>query len=103
MIKLSLNKEQIKNIMKIKCNLCSKTFDVAENLTDKQLKILKFIVEYRKKHSKCPAIREIMGGLGYKSTSPVFMLIEALILKKYLAKQPYKKRNLIILKDVVCA
>ena len=89
--------------MKIKCNLCSKTFDVAENLTDKQLQILNFIVEYRKKHSKCPAIREIMGGLGYKSTSPVFMLIEALILKKYLAKQPYKKRNLIILKDVVCA
>ena len=89
--------------MKIKCNLCSKTFDVAENLTDKQLQILKFIVEYRQKHAKCPAIREIMTGLGYQSTSTVFMHIEALILKKYLAKQPYKKRNLIILKDVVCA
>ena len=103
MIKLSLNKEQIKNTMKIKCNLCDRTVEVAENLTDKQLKILKFIVEYRKKHSICPAIREIMGGLGYQSTSPVFMLIEALILKKYLAKQPYKKRNLVILKEVVCA
>ena len=89
--------------MKIKCNLCDRTVEVAENLTDKQLKILKFIVEYRKKHSKCPAIREIMSGLGYQSTSTVFMHIEALILKKYLAKQPYRKRNLVIVKDVVCA
>ena len=89
--------------MKIKCNLCDRTVEVAENLTDKQLQILNFIVEYRKKHAKCPAIREIMGGLGYKSTSGIFTHIEALILKKYLAKQPYKKRNLIILKDVVCA
>ena len=87
--------------MKIKCNLCSKTIDVDENLTDKQLQILNFIVEYRKKHSKCPAIREIMDGLGYKSTSCIFTHIEALILKKYLAKQPYKKRNLIILKEVI--
>ena len=86
--------------MKIKCNLCSKTIDVDENLTDKQLQILNFIVEYRKKHSKCPAIREIMDGLGYKSTCGIFTHIEALILKKYLAKQPYKKRNLIILKEV---
>ena len=87
--------------MKIKCNLCSKTIDVDENLTDKQLQILNFIVEYRKKHSKCPAIREIMDGLGYKSTSGIFTHIEAFILKKYLAKQPYKKRNLIILKEVI--
>lgn len=76
---------------------------MAENLTDKQLQILNFIVEYRKKHAKCPAIREIMTGLGYQSTSTVFMHIEALILKKYLAKQPYRKRNLVIVKDVVCA
>ena len=89
--------------MKIKCNLCDRTVEVAENLTDKQLHILNFIEEYRKKHAQCPAIREIMGGLGYKSTSGIFTHIEALILKKYLAKQPYKKRNLIILKDVVCA
>ena len=89
--------------MKIKCNLCDRTVEVAENLTDKQLQILNFIVEYRKKHAKCPAIREIMGGLGYQSTSTVFMHIEALILKKYLAKQPYRKRNLVIVKDVVCA
>ena len=87
--------------MKIKCNLCSKTIDVDENLTDKQLQILNFIVEYRKKHSKCPAIREIMDGLGYKSTSGIFTHIEALILKKYLARQPYKIRNLIILKEVI--
>jgi len=89
--------------MKIKCNLCDRTVEVAENLTDKQLQILNFIVEYRKKHAKCPAIREIMTGLGYQSTSTVFMHIEALILKKYLAKQPYRKRNLVIVKDVVCA
>ena len=87
--------------MKIKCNLCSKTFDVAENLTDKQLKVLKFIREYKDKHAKCPTIREIMDGLGYKTPSIVFMHIEALILKKYLAKQPYKKRNLVILKEAV--
>ena len=87
--------------MKIKCNLCDKTIDVDENLTDKQLTKLNFVVEYRKKHAKCPAIREIMDGLGYKSTSGIFTHIEALILKKYLAKQPYKKRNLIILKEVI--
>ena len=48
--------------MKIKCNLCNKTMDVAENLTDKQLKVLQFIREYRDKHAKCPAVRDIMTG-----------------------------------------
>ena len=87
--------------MKIKCNLCNKTFDVAENLTDKQLTILNFVVEYRKKHAKCPTIREIMDGLGYKTPSIVFMHLEALQHKQYIVKKPYTKRNLVIVKEVV--
>ena len=75
--------------------------DVAENLTDKQLTILNFVVEYRKKHAKCPAIREIMDGLGYKSTSGIFTHIEALQHKQYIVKKPYTKRNLVIVKEVV--
>ena len=87
--------------MKIKCNLCNKTMDVAENLTDKQLTILNFVVEYRKKHAKCPTIREIMDGLGYKTPSIVFMHLEALQHKQYIVKKPYTKRNLVIVKEVV--
>jgi len=89
--------------MKIKCNLCNKTMDVAENLTDKQLKVLQFIREYRDKHAKCPAVRDIMTGLGYKTPSIVFFHLEALQHKQYIVKKPYSHRNLVIVKDVVCA
>ena len=44
-----------------------------------------------------------MTGLGYKTPSSVFMHLEALQHKQYIVKKPYSHRNLVIVKDVMCA
>ena len=63
--------------MLIKCNLC-------------------------KKNNKSPSYREIQTGLGYKTSSAGDVIVDALVQKQYLAKANYKKRSLIILKEVPC-
>jgi len=89
--------------MQIKCNLCKKTVNLSENLTIPQLKTQQFIQKYFKTYDKCPSFREIQEGLKYKTTSAGYVIVDALVQKQYLAKANYKKRSLIILKEVPCA
>ena len=88
--------------MQIKCNLCKKTVNLSENLTIPQLKTQQFIQKYYQQHDKSPSYRDIQTGLGYKTTSAGYVLVDALVQKQYLAKGNYKKRSLIILKEVPC-
>ena len=88
--------------MKIKCNICNKTMNLSQNLTNKQLKVLQFIKKYKKENKNIPTIRDIVSGLNYKSNSIVAFHIDALVDKQYLAKTPHKNRSLIILKDAPC-
>jgi len=88
--------------MIIKCNLCKKTMELAENLTIPQLKTQQFIQKYYQKNNKSPSYRDIQTGLGYKTSSAGYVLVDALVQKQYLAKANYKKRSLIILKEVPC-
>jgi repressor LexA len=88
--------------MKIKCNICNKTMNLSQNLTNKQLKVLQFIKNFKKENNNIPTIRDIVKGLNYKSNSIVSFHIEALVDKQYLAKVPHKNRSIVILKDVPC-
>ena len=88
--------------MLIKCNLCKKNMELSENLTIPQLKTQQYIQNYFKKNNKSPSYRDIQTGLGYKTSSAGYVLVDALVQKQYLAKGNYKKRSLIILKEVPC-
>ena len=88
--------------MLIKCKLCDKTVKLDENLTIPQLKTQQFIQKYYQKNNKSPSYRDIQTGLGYKTSSAGYVLVDALVQKQYLAKANYKKRSLIILKEVPC-
>ena len=88
--------------MLIKCNLCQKTIELAENLTKPQLKAQQYIQNYFKEKNKSPSYREIQIGLGYKTSSAGYVLVDALVQKQYLAKFNFKKRSIIILKEVPC-
>ena len=84
--------------MLIKCKLCNKSLELDENLTIPQLKAQQFI----QKNNKSPSYRDIQTGLGYTTTSAGYVLVDALVQKQYLAKANYKKRSIIILKEVPC-
>ena len=64
--------------MIIKCNLCNKSVEIAENLTKPEIKTLKFIQNYRKEHNKSPSYRDISQGLGYKAQSYTYNLVYSL-------------------------
>ena len=89
--------------MFIKGHLCKKTMELAENLTKPQLKAQQYIQNYFKEKNKSPSYREIQIGLGYKTSSAGYVLVDALVQKQYLAKANFKKRSIIILKEVPCA
>lgn len=88
--------------MLIKCKLCDKTVKLDENLTIPQLKTQQFIQKYYQKNNKSPSYRDIQKGLGYETTSAGYVIVDALVQKQYLAKANYKKRSLIVLKEVPC-
>ena len=88
--------------MFIKCKLCDKTVKLDENLTIPQLKTQQFIQKYYQKNNKSPSYRDIQKGLGYETTSAGYVIVDALVQKQYLAKANYKKRSIIILKEVPC-
>jgi len=87
----------------IKCQLCNKSLELDENLTIPQLKTQQFIQKYYQKNNKSPSYRDIQKGLGYETTSAGYVIVDALVQKQYLAKANYKKRSIIILKEVPCA
>lgn len=63
-------------------------------LTDKEKKILDFIVEATRKNGYPPAVRDIQQALGIKSTSTVHSYIKRLEDKKYLERDAGKSRSL---------
>jgi SOS-response transcriptional repressor LexA len=47
-------------------------------------------------------MREIADGLGLKSLSGVDRYVYRLKDKEYIAKTPYIKRSIVVLKDIIC-
>ncbi len=88
--------------MKVFCNICQKTKEIRNNLTVKETKVLEFIINFTKIERKSPSMREIADGLGLKSLSGVDRYIYRLKDKEYIAKTPYIKRSIVVLKDIIC-
>lgn len=88
--------------MIIFCNLCKKNKEVDENLTKKEIEILQFIKNYRKKHRKSPTVREIGKEIKSRSVSGIDRYIYKLCEAQYIAKKPYKARSIVLLKDIPC-
>ncbi len=87
--------------MKVICKMCDKTIEIDENLSAKELQILKFIKNYAEKYDKPPSFREI--STKYKiSLSAIDRYIYQLKEKQYITKKPYKSRSIVILKDIPC-
>ena len=89
--------------MKIQCTICNKTVEYSQNLSKKQIKVLKYIQDYQQKNNKTPSFREIAKGLNYQTPSNVFRMIDTLIDKQYIKKRPYSARSFVILKALPCA
>tara|TARA_Y100001938_G_C8074556_1_gene425177 strand:+ start:1823 stop:2092 length:270 start_codon:yes stop_codon:yes gene_type:complete len=89
--------------MEVFCNICKKTKKIQDNLTFKETKVLEFIINFTKIEKKSPSMREIANGLGLKSLSSVDRYVYRLQDKQYIAKTPYTKRSIVVLKDIICA
>ena len=68
-----------------------------KKLTEKQGKILDFIMEFRKKHDMAPTVYEIAESFAIK-TSTVFAHLRALQKKKFIVRTS-KARSIILLKN----
>lgn len=87
--------------MEVFCNICQKTKEIRNNLTVKETKVLKYIINFTKIEKKSPSMREITDGLGLKSVSSVDRYVYRLQDKQYIAKTPYIKRSIVVLKNII--
>jgi repressor LexA len=74
---------------------------IAKELTERQIKVLRFIERTVAVSGYPPTIREIGNEFGIKSTNGVNDHLRALMRKGYLAKEPGKSRTLTLLQPKV--
>ena len=63
-------------------------------MKEQQVKVLKFIYDYRVEHGWPPSIREIRLGVGLKSTSSVWYWLESLVGDGYITREPAISRGI---------
>lgn len=79
-----------------------------KKLTDKQSEMLRFIKDFMIQNGYCPSTRDIMYGVGYKSTSNVNMMLHALEDKGYIempikgGSRAIKVVGLVIVEGITC-
>ena len=66
---------------------------MADDLTDRQHRVLSFIVEYQKRNAMAPTVREIGRNVGLRSSSGVHRILGVLKSKGYLTSEPAKNRS----------
>jgi len=88
--------------MIIKCSICNEDKEIKESLTFKEIKVLQFIINYIKKNNISPSVRDIAKGLNLKSVSNIDRYVYRLQDKNYIAKTPYIKRSIVVLKEIIC-
>lgn len=88
--------------MIIKCSICNEDKEIKESLTFKEIKVLQFIINYIKKNNISPSIRDIAKGLNLKGVSNIDRYVYRLQDKNYIAKTPYIKRSIVVLKEIIC-
>ena len=88
--------------MIIKCSICNEDKEIKDSLTFKEIKVLQFIINYIKKNNISPSIRDIAKGLNLKGVSNIDRYVYRLQDKNYIAKTPYIKRSIVVLKEIIC-
>jgi len=71
-----------------------------EMLTPKQLKLLKFLIEYKKEKQYMPSFKEMKVYMNVKSNSVVYHMLGYIEWKGYIKRYPAHARAITILKEV---
>jgi len=70
------------------------------SLTPKQLKLLKYLIEYANEKEIMPTVREMMTYMKSNSTSNIFKFLEQMEWKGYIKRIPAHARAIKIIKEV---
>jgi|TARA_B100000900_G_scaffold388481_1_gene380562 SOS-response transcriptional repressor LexA len=71
-----------------------------EMLTPKQLKLLKFLIEYKKEKQYMPSFKEMKVYMNVKSNSVVYHMLGYIEWKGYIKRYPAQARAIEIIKEV---
>jgi repressor LexA len=71
-----------------------------EMLTPKQLKLFKFLLEYKKKHEVMPKFDEMLEHMNVKSKNTIHHMLGYIEWKGYIKRYPAHARAITILKEV---
>jgi repressor LexA len=71
-----------------------------EMLTPKQLKLFKFLLEYKKKHEVMPKFDEMLKHMNVKSKNTIHHMLGYIEWKGYIKRYPAHARAITILKEV---
>tara|TARA_R100001224_G_scaffold51570_1_gene29958 strand:+ start:50 stop:307 length:258 start_codon:yes stop_codon:yes gene_type:complete len=69
-------------------------------LTPKQLKLFKYIKEYKKENEYMPTVREMCSYMNAKSTSSIAQMLGYIEWKGYIKRYPAHARAITILREV---
>ena len=69
-------------------------------LTPRQLKLFKFLIEYKKKHEVMPKFDEMLEHMNVKSKNTIHHMLGYIELKGYIKRYPAHARAIQILKEV---
>jgi repressor LexA len=75
-------------------------FKNKNSLTPKQLKLLKYLIEYANEKEIMPTVREMMKYMEVKSTSNIFKFLGQMEWKGYIKRIPAHARAIQIIKEV---
>ena len=71
-----------------------------EMLTPRQLKLFKFLIEYKKKHEVMPKFDEMLEHMNVKSKNTIHHMLGYIEWKGYIKRYPSHARAIQILKEV---
>ena len=71
-----------------------------EMLTPRQLKLFKFLIEYKKKHEVMPKFDEMLEHMNVKSKNTIHHMLGYIEWKGYIKRYPAHERAITILKEV---
>jgi len=71
-----------------------------EMLTPRQLKLFKFLIEYKKKHEVMPKFDEMLEHMNVKSKNTIHHMLGYIEWKGYIKRYPAHERAIQILKEV---
>ena len=70
-------------------------------LTPRQLKLFKFLIEYKKEYEVMPTFDDMKSFMQVKSKSVVYNMLGYIEWKGYIKREPAQARAITILKEVV--